>query len=147
MQHQLNFMASRSQIEKIAFHLENEVKYCFEALSVNLNAQTTFKLTHDDRLPDLVQGDLKTLKLALVTLIEFGMRFQSSGQIELKTLFDGLDLHDRSITRFCFSMSLLLNKAWDEKIVFTLLNGKGQTLSDSQSDLVKRFITFYDMID
>ncbi len=68
-------MASRSSLEKVAFHLEDEVKYCFEGLSVNLNAQTTFKLNHDDRLPDLVQGDLPTLKLALVTLIEFGMRY------------------------------------------------------------------------
>lgn len=85
MQHQLNFMASRSQTEKIAFHLENEVKYCFEALSVHLNVQTTFKLSHDDRLPDIVQGDLRTLKLALVTLLEFGMRYQTQGQIELKT--------------------------------------------------------------
>jgi hypothetical protein len=68
-------MASQSSLEKIAFHLEDEVKYCFEGLSVNLNVQTTFKLSHDDRLPDLVQGDLPTLKLALVTLIEFGMRY------------------------------------------------------------------------
>jgi hypothetical protein len=55
--------------------IEEEIKYIVEGMTVNLNALTTIKFTHDDRLPDYVQGDLKTLRLALVTLIEFGMKY------------------------------------------------------------------------
>lgn len=58
MQHQLNFMCCRQKHQETTFLLEEEVKYCFEGLSVNLNAHTTFKFVHDDRLPDLVKGDL-----------------------------------------------------------------------------------------
>ena len=43
----------------------------------------------------------------------------------MKTQFDGLDLLDRNITRICFSMTLLVNKVWDERIIFSLINGKG----------------------
>jgi hypothetical protein len=58
MQHQLNFMSSRTKFEKIAFLLQDEVKYSLEGLSVNLNAHTSFKFIHDDRLPDMVLGNL-----------------------------------------------------------------------------------------
>jgi hypothetical protein len=47
-------MSSRNKFEKIAFLLQDEVKYSLEGLSVNLNAHTTFKFIHDDRLPDMV---------------------------------------------------------------------------------------------
>lgn len=51
-------MCCRQKHQETTFLLEEEVKYCFEGLSVNLNAHTTFKFVHDDRLPDLVKGDL-----------------------------------------------------------------------------------------
>ena len=55
--------------------MEDEIKYTIEGLTVNLNAVTSVKFGHDDCLPDAVQGDRQTLRLALVTLIEFGMKY------------------------------------------------------------------------
>ena len=51
----------------------------------------------------------------------------------MKTQFDGLDLLDRNITRICFSMTLLVNKVWDERIIFSLI--KHNVDCDSNSAL------------
>jgi len=115
-------MSSSASLEKSEFLLEDEIKYIVEGLTVNLNAVTSIKFVHDDRLPDVVQGDLKTLRLALVTLIEFGMKYCNSGLIELTTKHEGLDANDRNITRFGFSLTLSINSNFDEKVIFNLIN-------------------------
>ena len=116
-----------------------------EGLSVNLNSVTYIKFNHDDRLPETVQCDLQTLQLAFNTLIEFGMRYCNQGLIELQTKHEGFDMSDRNIVRFGFGLKLSINRAFDEKIIFNLINyNKNQ---NGQSDLVKRFIAFYDLID
>lgn len=40
------------------FMIEEEIKSAVEGLSVNLNAVTSIKFNHDDRMPDFVHGDL-----------------------------------------------------------------------------------------
>jgi len=72
-------MSASINKEKTDFYLEDEIKYTLDGLTVNLNAVTSLKFIHDDRLPDTVQGDLKTLRLAITTLIEFGMNYCSNG--------------------------------------------------------------------
>ena len=61
------------------FLLEDEIKYIVEGLTVNLNEGTSMKLRNDDRLPYCVVGDVQSLRLALVTLIEFGMKYCHEG--------------------------------------------------------------------
>ena len=102
--------------------MEDEIKYTIEGLTVNLNAVTLVKFGHDDCLPDAVQGDRQTLRLALVTLIEFGMKYCNSGLISLKTKHEGIDPQDRNITKFGFSLTLCVNSNFDEKVIFALIN-------------------------
>lgn len=53
-------MASSSKIEKSDFLLEDEIKHCLEGHTANLNSDTTIKFSHDDCLPEVVNGDLRT---------------------------------------------------------------------------------------
>lgn len=115
-------MSSSAKLEKTQFLLEDEIKYTIEGLTVNLNAVTSVKFGHDDCLPDAVQGDRQTLRLALVTLIEFGMKYCNSGLISLKTKHEGIDPQDRNITKFGFSLTLCVNSNFDEKVIFALIN-------------------------
>lgn len=78
------------------------------------------KLKNDDRLPACVQGDVQTFRLALVTLIEFGMKYCCEGLIELMTNHDGVDVADRNILKFGFYLTLEENLDYDEKIICNL---------------------------
>ena len=40
--------------ESSNFLIEDEIKYIVEGMTVNLNAVTTIKFVHDDRLPNYV---------------------------------------------------------------------------------------------
>lgn len=106
MQHHLNYMCSGAKSETTEFLLENEIKYILEGLTCNLNEETSLKFVHDDRLPDTVQGDLKTLRLAISILVEFAMKNCASGVIVVKTHHDGVDAHDRNTTKVGFSLIL-----------------------------------------
>lgn len=47
-------MSASLNKEKSDFYLEDEIKYTLDGLTVNLNAVTSLKFIHDDRLPDTV---------------------------------------------------------------------------------------------
>ncbi len=102
--------------------IEDEIKSVVEGLSVNLNAVTSIKFLNDDRLPDYVQGDLQTLKLAFNTLIEFGMRYCNQGQIEISTIHEGYDINDRYVIKYGIHLKLQINKEFDAKIILNLIN-------------------------
>lgn len=72
------------------------------------------------------------------------MRYCNQGLIELQTKHEGFDIINRNIVKFGFSLKLQINRAFDEKIIFNLINKFGK---NGQNDLVKRFIAFYDLID
>jgi len=115
-------MSTSATLNKTQFLIEDEINYLVEGLTTNLNAVTTIKFDNDDRLPEYVQGDLKTLRLALVTLIEFGMKYCNQGLISLQTKHEGFDQSNRMIIKFGFSLILQINKLYDEKIIFNLIN-------------------------
>ena len=102
MQHQLNFMSSHFKLSKDTFMLKDEINYCIEGLSVNLGQNSSFKFTHDDRLPDLVICDLEKFRLALITVAEFAMKHSVSGLTILRTNHEGLDATDRKTTKVSF---------------------------------------------
>jgi hypothetical protein len=102
-------MASSSKIEKSDFLLEDEIKHCLEGHTANLNSDTTIKFSHDDCLPEIVNGDLRTFNLVMDTLIEFAMKWSVLGCIEIQTKHDGYDPLDRNITKVGFNLTLHLN--------------------------------------
>ena len=79
MQYSLNFMAVDSKLTCTTFVLEDEINNCIEGLSVNLSQTNSFKYIHDERLPDMVDGDVEKFRLALVTVAEFAMKNSVSG--------------------------------------------------------------------
>lgn len=90
---------------------------------MNLNENTSLKFIHDDRLPEIFNGDVEKFRLALITVTEFAMKYSSSGSIILKTNHEGVELHDRNTIRVGFNLSLSVNKtAYDEKVLFALVN-------------------------
>ena len=116
-------MSSNFQLNKNSFILKDEINYCIEGLSVNLNQNTSLRFIHDDRLPEIFNGDVEKFRLALITVTEFAMKYSSSGSIILKTNHEGVELHDRNTIRVGFNLSLSVNKtAYDEKVLFALVN-------------------------
>lgn len=102
--------------------LADEIKNCIESLSVNLSQQNSFKFIHDDRLPDMVVGDLEKFRLALVTVAEFAMRHSVSGLTILRTNHNGQDANDRNTTLVSFQFVLSVTPQYDERLIFGLVN-------------------------
>ena len=71
------------------FLLEDEIDYILEGLAVNLMPDETLKYCHDDRLPDMVAGDVIQLRLLLNILAEFGIK--RGKNIELRTTHLGVE--------------------------------------------------------
>ena len=72
------------------FLMQREVDSVLEGLSNNLNSDMQIYLEIDDRLPSAVLGDRESLRLAFVTLVEFGMRYCVKGQIQVNLKFEDL---------------------------------------------------------
>jgi hypothetical protein len=71
----------------------------------------------------VLKGDLEKLKLALITVIEFAMKYCPSGQIILKTNYESVEVNDRNTIRVGFQLNLTVNKAvLDEQVLFALIN-------------------------
>lgn len=126
------------------FLLEDEIKYIVEGLTVSLNEGTSMKLKNDDRLPYCVVGDVQSLRLALVTLIEFGMKYCHEGQISINSNHEGCTPENRNVIKFGFYLTLEENEKYNDKIIYELLT---MTKTQGRDELVKRFIAFYDLID
>jgi hypothetical protein len=116
-------MSSNFQLKKVSFKLRNEINYLIEGLSVNLNENTCLKFIHDDRLPEIVEGDVDKFRLALITVIEFAMNYCNSGLIIVKSNHEGVTKNDRNTTIVGFSIVLSVDRsAYDEKVLFDLIN-------------------------
>jgi hypothetical protein len=111
-------------MEKIKFLLEDEIDYVIEGLSVNLHDITQIKCKHDDRLPDSVIGDLSTLRLAFVSLIEYGMKHCQQGEIQLQTRHEGFQKTSNKTIMFGFSVILECNSQHNEQILFKMITRK-----------------------
>ncbi len=62
-----------------------------------------------------------------MTLVEFGMLYQTAGLIELKTQHEGMDVQNRNTTKVSFNLTLSVNPNVSEKVIFTLLNKQGSS--------------------
>lgn len=70
---QLFYMSNNLKANSKCFNLQEEIIYSIEGLSVSLSQSNQLSFIHDDRLPEVLKGDLEKLKLALITVIEFAM--------------------------------------------------------------------------
>lgn len=76
MQHLINMVCSNQTSQNIkTFALEEQVSTAVEEHTVNLKDELNVNLNLDNRLPSIVQGDLKMLKLAVCTLVQFGLKY------------------------------------------------------------------------
>jgi hypothetical protein len=51
---------------------------------------------HDSQLPEVLNGDIDNFKLALITVVEFAVKYCVSGTIVLKTTFESVGINDRN---------------------------------------------------
>lgn len=89
MQRQLDLLSNVYEQVKSKFHLEEEVSHIIGELSINLNIMQEIYIRHDDTLPPCILADLPTIRMAIVTLIEFGLRYSARGSIEFQTKMKG----------------------------------------------------------
>lgn len=114
-------------------------------LSINLNILQEIYIGHDETLPECIFADLPTIKMAIVTLIEFGLRYSDRGCIEFHTKMKGYQSQkDYNKIMLEFSLLLSANGTVDPTIIFQMLKIKNK---DAQKDLLWRFMEFYDLID
>ena len=112
MKKQLNYMLNNFTVNSQCFNLQEVINYSIEGLSVSLHQLTILSFVHDDRLPEVLSGDLDNFKLALITVIEFAVKYCFSGQITLKTTFQSVGVNDRNTIHVGFQLNLTLNKAF-----------------------------------
>ncbi len=136
MQHFLNYMSGSVSNDLRGFLLEDEIDYILEGLAVNLQPEETLKYCHDDRLPDLVAGEVNQLRLFLNILVEFGIK--QSKNVELRTTHLGVEQTDRNITKIGFVLTIDALQQY-EALMLQVLNTK--------STLIKRFLLCKDFID
>lgn len=130
------------------FLFSGELNYCIDGISVNLNEQTQIKYIHDESIPEDVNGDKETFRLALLTLAEFAIKFNSEGTI---TLHSKLEWISEDRTQYKIMFSFVMNKSPQEhlnKTLEKLVNNKNFYQPDESDEkyLVKRFIKNFEFV-
>lgn len=64
-----------------AFWLKHEVEYSIELATTRLSDRQSIKFQQDDRLPNILWGNLELTTILLELLIEFALSFCQDGQI------------------------------------------------------------------
>lgn len=108
-QQQLNYMRNNFTLNSKCFHLKELINYSIEGLSLSLNQLTVLSYIHDSQLPEVLNGDIDNFKLALITVVEFAVKYCVSGTIVLKTTFESVGINDRNTIDVGFQLNLTVN--------------------------------------
>ena len=107
------------------FSLPAHLTQCIEQCSNICSDHPQVTLTCDDRVPDVVNGDLDMLMLAIQTLTEFSLRYTSisnqSAKIGINTSFDKFKEDEKSFFA-SFQFRMPVNQNYDTKKIKKLFS-------------------------
>lgn len=86
-----------------------------------MNPHVNLSYSYENNLPLKVKGNLEKFKLAILTTLEFGIKYCQQGDMKVKVDFDSLS-DDRKIFMVSFTLCMQLNKSYNEKPIFEFLN-------------------------
>jgi hypothetical protein len=86
-----------------------------------MSPHVNLSFSYENNLPLKVKGNLEKFKLAILTTLEFGIKYCQQGEMKVKVDFDSLS-DDRKIFMVSFSLCMQLNKSYNEKPIFEFLN-------------------------
>ena len=80
-----------------------------------------FSYEHDDRLPDVINGDLEMLTLAVQTLVEFALVYSKGDpKVTMRSVFDNMS-GDEKTYLVSFQLLLQLNPKYDQAQIAQVL--------------------------
>lgn len=85
----LKFLLKKPCDVNCAFFLKHELEYALEMATTCLTVQQSIKYSHDDRLPNILWGNLELTEILLGLLVELAVKFCQEGQIHVKSKHQG----------------------------------------------------------
>lgn len=86
-----------------------------------MNPNVSINFTYETNLPQQVSGNLEKFKLAILTALEFSIKYCSHGVINVKVDFDSLS-DNRETFMVSFTICMQLNRVYNEKPLMDFLN-------------------------
>lgn len=121
IQHQFEVLTGANQDTTADFLLGDEVKYAIQGVSLNMNPSVSINFTYENNLPQQVRGNLEKFKLAILTALEFSIKYCQQGVINVKVDFDSLS-DNRETFMVSFTICMQINRAYNEKPIIDFLN-------------------------
>lgn len=134
------------------FLLRPNLVHAFEMVSNMLTGHAQLDFWHDDCLPEVINGDMEMLLLAVKTLAEFSLKFSVPAErVIVRSALDRLsgddDCYDVS-----FNFSLAVNPKFDHDRICQMIGvddpfGLGSNTNDINNFLLQRAITYQDYLE
>lgn len=68
--------------------LSDEVQNCIKGISISLSTKVHINFDYENNLPLRVIGNVEKFRLAIMTLLEFSIKYCAVGSIRVKVNFD-----------------------------------------------------------